>query len=54
MPALKYLNENGCPWEWSTCYFAAEEENWDCLQYAVDNKAPQWEIYAKRHAKHLR
>ena len=29
-------------------------EHWDCLQYAVDNKCPDWEIYAKRYAEHLR
>jgi hypothetical protein len=48
------LHENGCPWDSDTCYHTARFKHWDCLQYAVDNKAPQWEIYAKRHAKHLR
>ena len=33
---------------------AACYKHWDCLQYAVDNKCPGWETYAKRHAKHLR
>jgi hypothetical protein len=31
-----------------TCYHAARFKHWDCLKYAVDNKAPQWEIYAKK------
>ena len=57
LPALKYLHENGCPWDSNTCERAADRadrEHWDCLQYAVDNKCPGWEIYAKNHAKHLR
>ena len=54
LPALQYLHENGCPWNRSTCYWAAQFKHWDCLQYAVDNKCDKWEIYAKRHAKHLR
>ena len=29
-------------------------KHWDCLQYAVDNKCPGWEIYAEEYAKHLR
>ena len=28
--------------------------HWDCLQYAVDNKCPEWEKYAENYAKHLR
>ena len=26
-----------------TCYCAASYKRWDCLQYAVDNKCPEWE-----------
>ena len=48
LPVLKYLHENGCPWDWDTCSYAAYYKHWDCLQYAVDNKCPEWEIYAKR------
>ena len=54
LPALKYLHENGCPWDLCTCLCAADNEHWDCLQYAVDNKCPDWEIFAKRYAEHLR
>ena len=43
LPALKYLRENGCPWNSSTSYWAAHDKRWDCLQYAVDNKCPDWE-----------
>ena len=54
MPALKYLHENGCPWDGNTCFYAAERKRWDCFQYTVDNKCPNWEIYAEKYAKHLR
>ena len=54
LPALKYLHENGCPWEWCTCMYAAHYKHWDCLQYAVDNKCPEWWWYAEKHAEHLR
>jgi hypothetical protein len=50
LPALQYLHENGCPWDLDTCY----QERWDCLQYAVDNKCPEWEKYAENYARHLR
>ena len=48
------MHENGCPWDGYTCYDAAYNKHWDCLQYAVDNKCPEWEKYAEKHAKHLR
>jgi hypothetical protein len=51
---LKYLHENGCPWDRFTCYCAVLNGHWDCLQYAVDNKCPKWEYYAEEYAKHLR
>ena len=54
---LKYLHENGCPWNDkydNTCLNAAYYKHWDCLQYAVDNKCPGWEIFAKKYANHLR
>ena len=54
MPALKYLHENGCPWDEYTCGNAAHCYRWDCLQYAVDNKCPWWEHYAENYAEHLR
>ena len=34
--------------------YAAYDKHWDCLQYAVDNKCPEWEEYAKKYANHLR
>ena len=51
---LKYLHENGCPWDSNTCRYAARLKYWDCLQYMVDNKCPGWEVYAQKHAEHLR
>jgi hypothetical protein len=47
------LHENGCPWDWYTCHYAAQDKRWDCFQYAVDNKCPGWEEYAKEYAEHL-
>ena len=47
LPVLKYLHENGCPWDSDTCQYAAYHKHWDCLQYAVDNKCPEWKTYAK-------
>ena len=37
-----------------TCYCAARNKHWDCLQYAVDNKCPGGSMFAERYAKHLR
>ena len=54
LPALQYLHENGCPWDWYTCCCAAGNKHWDCLQYAVDNNCPGWEQYAEKYAEHLR
>ena len=54
LPVLKYLHENGCPWDENMCWYAASYKRWDCLQYAVDNKCPQWEYYAGKYAKFLR
>ena len=51
---LKYLHENGCPWDSNTCRYAARLKYWDCLQYMVDKKCPGWEVYAQKHAEHLR
>ena len=51
LPALKYLHENGCPWDLDTCHYAAQYEHWDCFQYAVDNTCPGWEEYAEDYAE---
>ena len=45
------MHENGCPWDSDTCMYAAHYKHWDCLQYAVDNKCPEWEKYAKNYAE---
>ena len=37
---LKYLHENGCPWDKSTCEFAAKSGHLDCLKYAHENGCP--------------
>ena len=48
------MHENGCPWDSLTGSRAADYKRWDCLQYMVDNKCPDWEIFAKEYAEHLR
>ena len=48
------MHENGCPWSYMTCQYAADQKHWDCLQYLVDNKCPWWKTNAKNYAKHLR
>ena len=42
------------PWNSYTCHNAAYYKHWDCLQYAVDNKCPEWELFAKKFANYLR
>jgi len=37
---LKYLHENGCPWDKRTCSYAAENCHLDCLRYAHENGCP--------------
>ena len=39
---LKYLHENGCPWNEWTCHEAAREGHLDVLKYAHENGCP-WE-----------
>ena len=34
---LKYLHENGVPWDYKTCAFARENNHLECLLYALDN-----------------
>jgi len=50
------LHENGCPWNDkydNTCLNAAYYKHWDCLQYLVDNKCPEWELCAQWYSKDL-
>ena len=37
MECLKYARENGCPWNWRTCYYAARYGHLDCLKYAREH-----------------
>jgi len=34
LDCLKYAHENGCPWNETTCSWAAYYDKLDCLQYA--------------------
>ena len=47
LPALQWLHENGCPMDEQACLWAADQKQWDCLRYLVDNKCPAWEDFAK-------
>ena len=37
---LKYLHENGCPWDESTCEAAAEGGHLECFKYLHENGRP--------------
>ena len=37
---LKYLHENGCPWDEGTCVAAAKGGHLDVLKYAHKNGCP--------------
>ncbi|ACO64381.1 predicted protein [Micromonas commoda] len=56
LPALQWLHENGCPMDERACLYAAENKQWHCLRYLVDNKCPGWERFSvpKTYAHRLR
>ena len=37
LECLKYLHENGCPWNEGTCSFVALRGHLECLKYAHEN-----------------
>ena len=41
---LKYAFNNGCPWNESTCHYAAKNGNLECLKYAFNNGCPWDEL----------
>ena len=40
LECLKYLHENGCPWDEKTCSKAAENGQLECLKYAHEKGCP--------------
>ena len=53
---LKYLRENGCPWDEQTCLAAAEMGHLDVLKYAHENGCPltwQGHCYLAAEGRHL-
>ena len=46
---LKYLHENGCPWDKFTCKMSASRGNIRCLKYAHENGCP-WDEEAYLYA----
>ena len=49
MDCLKYAHENGCPWNTSTCSFAANNGHLECLKYAHERGCP-WDVWTCAHA----
>ena len=41
LPVLKYLHEQGCPWDKQTIFDAIEFGHLDCLKYAFNNNCPR-------------
>ena len=40
LDVIKYLHENGCPWDEETCWRAAQAGHLDVLKYAHENACP--------------
>ena len=40
LECLRYLHENGFPWNTSTTLIAGWKGNLDCLKYAIENGCP--------------
>ena len=40
LECLKYMHENGCPWNELTCNYAASYGHLECLKYARENECP--------------
>ena len=37
---LQWARQNGCPWDWMTCTFAAKGGHLEVLQWARENGCP--------------
>ena len=48
---LKYLHENGCPWDEDSCYNASENGNLEVLKYLHENNCP-WNSNSSAAASH--
>ena len=50
---LKFLHENGCPWDEDTCSFAARNVRLECLKYAHEHGCPWDRIWNRStHSYH--
>lgn len=45
---MKYLHENGCPWEADTCVNAAKRGNFEILKYCHENGCPWTDLTASK------
>jgi len=43
LECLKYLHENGCPWDATACAYAARRNQLECLKYLHENGCP-WDV----------
>ena len=49
LECMKYLHENGCPWDKSVCEAAAEGGHLESLKYLYENGCP-WSEWAREAA----
>jgi hypothetical protein len=40
---VKWLHQNGCPWDVSTTIVAAEYSRWEVVQWLLENGCP-WDV----------
>jgi len=45
---LKYLHENGCPWNENCCEYASSNEQLKVMEYLHEHECPwdQWETWS--------
>merc|ERR1711957_97881 len=48
LEVLKWLREEGCPWDEVTCYVAAANNELGVLRWALENECPYRERYIRR------
>ena len=45
---LQWARGHDCPWDETTCSYAAENGEWGLLRWAIEHGAPGGERYAHR------
>jgi len=56
LEVLKYLHENGCPWNENCCEFASERGHLECLKYLHESECPwnQWRNWIYKFEQSVR